>query len=109
MWNCERVKTTDSSELIEDVGISFQSGSRPDRIGVEQIDIIRLRTKAGEALGSLAIYDGLHRAIKFNDTGFVVAGDLVDTAENGFVTKRLGKGETWVFTVVPEQTDGERG
>lgn len=102
MWNCERVKTTEPSVRVEDVDIAFQSGSRGDRFGTETIDLIRLRSKAGEVLAHLAIYDGLHKSLQFNDDGFVVAGDLVETAENGFITRRLGKGETWVFTVAPD-------
>jgi hypothetical protein len=101
MWNCDRIPTTGPRETVEDVEIRFQSGSMSDRIGTENIDIIRLR-KAGENLGSLAVYDGLDKSFQFNDSGFVVSGSLVTTAENGFVTGRLGRGETWVFTVVAD-------
>jgi len=102
MWNCERVKTTEPPERVEDVNIAFQSGSRPDRSGTEPVDVIRLRSKAGDALASLAVYGGLDKSLQFNDNGFVVAGDLVKTAENGHIAQRLGKGETWVFTVTSE-------
>jgi len=101
MWNVERVRVGESTEHIEDVEPVFWRGSEPDRIGTAEVSLVTLRKRAGEKLGTLALYNGFTN-IEFTSNGMNMNGNVVEPAENGFISEFSRVAEFWSFTVVPD-------